>query len=156
MPNYSVLKTGDWEKAGILINRLSTKLNSYIKKRMKEKANMVLDQIRGHLENQDLDWIPLAERTVAMKENDLTLVETGFLKEHLSVIEQPDGQLFVGASPDVVHPSGLALSDLMIYQEYGTLTIPPRPLIRPTYEEVKSKIGSEFAAYMKDFVEGDE
>ena len=39
--------------------------------------------------------------------------------------------------------------------EYGTATQPGRPLIRPTYDEVKSQFKKEWKEYLQDLVKGE-
>lgn len=149
---------GDWAKAGVVLKKLGANLNPVAKGKLYENGNLVLETIQGHIDNQDLDWTPLAPSTVKMKGNSTVYVETGSLKNGLTVRKIKSSAdnlvLFVGASPWKKHtPSGLKMSDLMIYLEYGTERIPPRPLIQPSFEEVKDKIMNEWKDFIKDIID---
>lgn len=138
---------GDWAKAGTILKALSVKLMPLAQAKLYENGNLVLETLKGHIDKQDLNWTPLAKSTVRKKDGEKIYIETGALKEGLSIRKikssKNDVTIFVGASPWKKHtPSGLKFSDLMIYLEYGTSTIPPRPLIQPTYDELEKKLKS--------------
>ena len=96
--------------------------------------------------------------SIAMKDGDETIyVETGFLKDNLKVrkVKSPKNGVtyFIGADAWTTHkPSGLKFSNLMIYLEYGTSKIPPRPLIRPTLDEVEQEIKKHWESCLKDII----
>ena len=141
-------KFGDWTKAGVVLQSLSSnKIVPAFSAQIKEDGNLVLERIISHIDSQDLNWTPLSERTIELKNGDETIyVETGFLKSNLKVrkVKAPKNGVtyFIGADAWTKHPSGLKFSDLMIYLEYGTSDIPPRPLVRPTWEEVQPIVKS--------------
>lgn len=150
---------GDWTKAGIILQALSSgSIVPAFSARLKDDGEMILKKLTGHIERQDLNWVPLAESTIAIKNGDDTIyVETGFLKEHLKVrkVKSPKNGVtyFIGADAWTTHkPSGLKFSDLMIYLEYGTSRIPPRPLIRPTLDEVERTIKKHWESCLKDLI----
>lgn len=135
-------KFGEWTKAGIILQGMSVRLLPAFQAQLREDGEFILNTLRGHIDAQDLPWTPLSERTVEMKHGDETIyVETGFLIDNLQVRKVKSSKdnmtLFIGASPWKHTKEGLKLSDLMIWLEYGTDKIPPRPLIRPTWEEVE-------------------
>lgn len=141
---------GDWKRAGVVLKNLATKIAPIAQARLYEDGEMVLEKMKGHIDAQDLNWRPLADSTIAMKNGDDTIyVQTGWLKENLSVRRLKSSvkgsTIFIGASPWKTHPSGVKFSDLMIYLEFGTVNMPPRPLIRPTFEEVKKEIRKEWS-----------
>ena len=150
---------GDWAKAGVVLKRLAVNLNPFAKGMLYEDGQLVLETIQGHIDNQDLNWIPLAKSTVRAKGRDDIYVETGSLRNGLTVRKikssKDDLVLFVGASPWKRHaPSGKKMSEILIFLEYGTSRIPPRPLVEPTFEEVKSKIQKEWRGAIADFIGG--
>lgn len=155
-------KFGDWARAGQMLQVLSTgQIIPAFEAQIKSDGELILNTLKEHIEKQDLNWTPLSERTIAFKDGDETIyVETGFLKEHLKVrkVKSPKNGLtyFIGADAWTTHkPSGLKFSDLMIYLEYGTSRIPPRPLIRPTMIELESVIRKHWEKCIKDLVKGD-
>ena len=150
---------GDWARAGVILKRLAVNLNPFAKGMLYEDGQLVLETIQGHIDKQDLNWIPLANSTVRAKGSDDIYVETGSLRNGLTVRKikssKDDLVLFVGASPWKRHaPSGKKMSEILIFLEYGTSRIPPRPLVEPTFEEVKSKIQKEWRGAIADFIGG--
>lgn len=157
-----VSKFGDWAKAGQILQVLSSgTIVPAFEAQIREDGELILNKVKQHIDNQDLNWTPLSPRTIAMKNgSDTIYVETGFLKDNLKVrkVKSPKNGLtfFIGADAWTTHkPSGLKFSDLMIYLEYGTANIPPRPLIRPTMNEVESTIKNHWRELLKDLVKGD-
>jgi hypothetical protein len=149
-------KFGDWTKAGAVLQALGKNLKTRFSVQLQEDGEFILSTLKGHIENQDLNWRPLEPETVIRKGNDLIYIETGFLFDNLEVrkVRAPkDGiTFFVGASAWKRTPDGVKLSDLMIWLEYGTHVIPPRPLIRPTLEEVTPIITKNWGEILKKII----
>ena len=151
--------TGDWNRAGLYMRNLAVKLKPAFEAQLWEDGQMVLEKMQGHIDSQDLSWTPLAERTVELKGGDDTIyVETGALKNGLTVrrikSSARGSTIFIGASPWKRHEGGMKMSDLMIWLEYGTDKIPPRPLVRPTIEEVEDIIKSHWKELFQELVKG--
>ena len=150
---------GDWKKAAILLKNLEKKLAPYMDGTLYEKGEFVLKRLHEHIENQDLNWTPLSERTVELKGGSTTIYfETGQLKDGLVVrrlkSDVKGSTIIIGASPWKTHkPSGEKMSNIMMWLEYGTDKIPPRPLIRPTYDEIKPLLEKEWKQVLKDFID---
>ena len=68
---------------------------------------------------------------------------------------QNGATLFVGASAWKRTPDGVKFSDLMIWLEYGTDKIPPRPLVEPTIEEVEDILKDHWKDLFESLVKGD-
>ena len=151
-------KFGDWTRAGVVLQGLSVNLVPAFKAQLDDDGNLILKTLIDHIDAQDLPWIPLAERTIELKGGDKTIyVETGFLKDNLQVRRVKSVAngvtLFIGASAWKKTPEGVKLSDLMIWLEYGTDKIPPRPLIRPTWDEVEPILKENWRSILQDFIE---
>lgn len=149
--------TGDWNRAGAYLKNLSVKLHPAFEGQLYEDGKFILDKIQKHIDSQDLSWTPLSQRTIELKGGDSTIyVETGQLKNGLVVrrikSSTKGSTLFIGASPWKRHESGMKMSDLMIWLEYGTDKIPPRPLIRPTIDEVKNILKEHWENLMKELI----
>ncbi len=149
--------TGDWKKAGVYLKSLSVKLYPAFAAQIDEDGKMVLEVLKGHIDSQDLNWTPLKERTIVLKGGDDTIyVDTGQLKDGLTVrrikSKIKGSTIFIGASPWKRHKKGMKMSDLMIWMEYGTDKLPPRPLVQPTYDEVKDIIEKNWENKLKDIV----
>ena len=141
MSDFSLKMTGDWNRAGVHLQSIAVKLRPMFEGQLYEDGELILEKMRGHIDAQDLNWTPLAKRTVELKGGDTTIyIETGKLREGLCVrrikSSVKGSTIFVGASPWKKHGE-VKMSDLMIWLEYGTDKIPPRPLVQPTLEEVK-------------------
>ena len=155
-------KFGDWTKAGQILQVLSSGgIVSAFQAQLKDDGELILKTLKGHIDNQDLNWVPLSNKTIELKNGSETIyVETGFLKDNLKVrkVRSPKNGItyFIGADAWTTHkPSGLKFSDLMIYLEYGTTNIPPRPLIRPTMEELENTIKNHWTTLLKNLVKGE-
>lgn len=151
--------TGDWNRAGLFMKNLAVKLKPAFEARLWEDGQLVLEKMRGHIDDQDLNWTPLAERTVELKGGDTTIyVETGKLRDGLTVrrikSSTRGSTIFVGASPWKRHEGGMKMSELMIWLEYGTDKIPPRPLVQPTIEEVEGILRDNWKDLMKELIKG--
>ena len=157
MSNIGLTLTGDWNKAGAYLKNLSIKLKPAFEAQLYEDGQFVLEKMRGHIDNQDLNWTPLSKRTVELKGGDDTIyVETGALRDGLVVRRIKStvkgSTIFVGASPWKRHEGGMKMSDLLIWLEYGTDKIPPRPLVQPTIEEVENILKTHWKDLMKELI----
>lgn len=153
--------TGDWNRAGLLLRNLAVNLCPAFQAQFEEDGQFVLETMQGHIDKQDLSWTPLAEHTIELKGGDTTIyVETGTLRNGLSVrrikSSMTGSTIFVGASPWKKHaPSGAKLSDLLIWLEYGTDKLTPRPLVEPTIKEVQDILKDHWTDLFKDLVKGE-
>lgn len=153
-----ISKFGDWTRAGAVLQGLSVNLCPAFKAQLQEDGELMLKTVLDHIDRQDMNWTPLSERTIELKGGDSTIyVETGYLKNNLEVrrVKAPkDGlTLFIGASAWKTTPDGVKFSDLMIWLEYGTDKIPPRPLIRPSWEEVEPTIKNNWRELLQSLIE---
>lgn len=154
-----VTSTGDWHKCGVLLKALATKLMPVCKAKLYENGKVVVETMQEHIDKQDLPWEALSDTTLRLKEDERIYIETGYLRDNIGVrkVKSSANEVayFIGASPWKTHkPSGEKFSDIMMYMEYGTVTQPPRPLVRPTYKEVKDELKEEWSDYLKDLVRG--
>lgn len=147
---------GDWKKAGITLKRLSASLFPLAKIKLKEDGDYILEVLQGHIDAQDLPWVQLSESTIKQKKDGTIYVETGELRDGFVVRQVKSSNkgstLFIGASPWKRHSSGLKMSELMLFLEYGTSRIPPRPLIRPVKEEVESYLKDSFPDLLEQLI----
>lgn len=159
MGDMTLTLTGDWNRAGVYLRNLAVKLKPAFEALLYEDGQLVLEKMREHIDSQDLNWTPLAERTIELKGGDDTIyVETGKLRDGLVVRRIKStvrgSTLFIGASPWKRHEGGMKMSELMIWLEYGTDKIPPRPLVQPTIEEVEDIIKGHWKDLMKELIKG--
>lgn len=159
MSDISLKMTGDWNRAGLHLQNLAVKLKPAFQAQFDEDGKFVLEKMQSHIDKQDLSWTPLSETTVEMKGgDDIILVETGQLRNGLSVrrikSSVKGSTIFVGASPWKRHEGGMKLSDLLIWLEYGTDKMPPRPLVEPTVQEVEKILRDHWKDLLEDLVKG--
>lgn len=144
---------GDWKGAGIALKNLSTRIEPLAQAQLYEDGEIVLGKMVGHIDAQDLGWTPLSDDTIRQKDSSTIYIDTKWLRDNLSVRRVKGGTVFVGASPWKTHaPSGRKFSELMMFQEYGTSTQPPRPLVRPTWEEVEPVIKKNWRDLVKRMI----
>lgn len=145
--------TGQWDETGIVLKNLSTQIKPKADRRLEKDGKRVLEQMRGHIDRQDLGWTPLSEETVRIKGHSQVYIDSNWLYSNLEVERRGDS-VFIGASSSKTHPKGLNFVDLMRYNEYGTSTQPPRPLIRPTWEGLESEIQKGWLDIFKEIISG--
>ena len=149
---------GDWNRAVLHLKTIGANLEPQFQAKFEEDGNFVLETMRNHIDSQDLGWTPLSEKTIELKGGDDTIyVETGQLRNGLGVrrVKSSNGTtIIVGASPWKRHEGGMSLSDLLIWLEYGTDKIPPRPLLEPTIEEVKDILQDHWKDLFEQIVKG--
>lgn len=155
----SLKMSGDWNRAGLHLQNLAVKLKPAFEAQFMEDGEFVLKTMQGHIDSQDLSWTPLSKHTVELKGGDTTIyVETGALRNGLCVRRIKStvrgSTIFVGASPWKRHEGGMKLSDLLIWLEYGTDKIPPRPLVQPTIKEVEKILKDHWKDLFEDLVKG--
>ena len=149
---------GDWAKAGVVLRGLSNtkRVRGVFKDALDMNGEMIKDKLVKHIDAQDLNWVPLSPHTVALKGHDKIYIETGSLKKGLAVrtMRSPSNgyAVFIGASAWARNVDGRKLSDVMTWLEYGTSKMPARPLIRPTWNEVKSKVKADMRKTLRGIV----
>lgn len=153
----SISKFGDWSRAGIVLQTLANEIRPAFKAQLDEDGNLIEKTLKEHINAQDLSWSPLSEKTIELKHgNSKVYIDSGYLRDNLEVrkIRAPSNgyTLFIGASAWKKTDSGVKFSDLMIWLEYGTANIPPRPLIRPTFEEIKPLLENNWKKVLEGLV----
>ena len=162
--SISLKMTGDWKRAGITLKNLAVKLYPAFELQLQEDGNFILERMREHIDNQDLNWSPLAESTIALKGGDDTIyVDSGALRDGLTVrrvkSSTKGSTFYIGASPWKRHTNArtgesVNMNTLMIWLEYGTDKMTPRPLIQPTFEEVQDIIKDNWEECFKKLCKG--
>lgn len=152
-------KTGDWVGLSKTLKELSKNLFIRCEVLMDKNGKLVEDSMRQHIERQDLPWAPISETSLRMGASETIYVETGFLRDNLLAKKVTSTKhqvtFFVGASSKTTHqPSGDRLVNIMMMMEYGTSKQPPRPLIRPTWEELLPLIKNEWLELIDDLISG--
>lgn len=150
---------GDWGRVNKYFQNLSEKLKPSFTLQVWEDGEMVLEELNNHIDSQDLGWTPLSNKTIEIKGGDTTiLVDTGELKNGIEVKRVKDtsngSTIYIGFPSDKRHSSGMSMSELMIWLEYGTDKIPPRPLVKPTIDDVSDMIRKNWEGLMQELIKG--
>lgn len=157
-------KYGDWARAGTFLADLAPRSKKLSEEALRLQADKFKDKLEAHIDNQDIRWIPLTEDTVRQKKESnvaqMAWYETGTLRNNVEIrkIKSPEADvvIFVGFSPWRKHEyAGISMSHLANIIEYGWGAIPPRPLIRPTFDEVESEMYADVVKLGNDIVNGD-
>lgn len=108
-------------------------------KEVEEFGNAIMDEVIDHVEKQDLGWEPLSVATIARKGMEYAYVDRGEFVSNIELeIKRTPRTIQIRVGPSRrKHYSGVSFQELAAYLEYGTTTIPARPLWRPSFERVK-------------------
>lgn len=131
--------TGDWNKLANKLTSLPSDIAQAKEQGLEKAGDETVKTIKGHLERQDLGWTPLDESTIKEKGHSKILIETGTLASSIKLTEVSKDAIFIGAN-DTSYPNGESVNDVLKYHEFGTETEPPRPLVRPSFNEVQPKV----------------
>ena len=159
----SLKLTGDWKKAGIVLKNLSVRLYPAFELQLQKDGDFVLETMKSHIDSQDLGWVKLADSTIELKGGDDTImIDSGQFKNGLVVRRVKSttkgSTFFIGASPWKKHKNArtgesVPFDSLMIWLEYGTDKMPPRPLIRPTWDEIEPILKENWRSLLGDIIE---
>ncbi len=133
--------TGGWEKTKAWLN--SVKFGLFmgdLESDFQTTAKSIEKSVMSAIVGQRFDWVPLANSTIAKKGHDAIYIETNFYLDSLDVKVSKSGRfnLELAVFPQGTHPSGIDMQTLARWLEFGTATIPARPLWRPALEEVSN------------------
>lgn len=105
-------------------------------------AEDIAEEARTIILEQRYKWAPLSPGYKAYKEREgldpRKLIATGDYVDNIGAYEK-EGKIFVGPLPGIHEESGLTYVHLSRIHEYGTETIPARPLWRPLASKVLRK-----------------
>lgn len=138
------------------LNVLNTELRVSPYKYVEEVAQQIVDEAIQILDTQKYNWQPLQEdylnKKIRVGRDPRILIATGFYQDHISWGHRADGTVWVGVE-DVIHPDAdLPLVVLARIHEFGTSTIPARPLWRPLLSKYM-RSNEKFAARYRKEVE---
>jgi hypothetical protein len=120
---------------------------------LKELIKALIEEAKQILESQSYNWVPLTERYADYKMDhgldDRILIATGFYRDHIGW-GVTHNKIWFGV-PNITHePSGLPLPVLARIHEFGTATIPARPLWRPLLSKYAREAPNFAKRYKKE------
>lgn len=133
--------TGDWGRFKKFANNFGKDMKSSAKDLQKKQATMIKEDIIEGVTSQSRGLKPLAKATVETKGHGTILVDTSEMINSFEIQNHGDTAII---SPQGTHKSGLTNEELATIHEYGTNKIPPRPFVRPVYDEYKDKVPKEY------------
>ena len=152
----SITLDGDWERLQRCLFGLANNLNPDFIAQFDEDGEFVVEKMKGHIAAQDLGWAPLSPNTIRLKGHSTIYVETGTIYGSIEAKKISSGAggctIIVGVPAGAGHPSGYSMGTIMGWLEYGTSKQPPRPLIRPVYDEVQSILQEHWKSLFLDEV----
>lgn len=140
--------TGDWDKIQKFCKDFGKDLEKEGKKYISEQSKMVQQTVQDKIKSGE-GMKALKPSTIAKKGSNRPLIETGTLLDSISV--EIKGLSFT-VKPTGDNPSGLTNEQQAIYHEFGTERIPPRPFMRPSYEEVEPKLKEEISEVVSNII----
>ncbi len=133
--------TGGWGKTKAWLN--SVKFGLFMRNLeadFEATAKSIEKNVASAIIGQRFDWVPLANVTIAKKGHDTIYIESRFYVDSLNVKVSKSGRfnLQLAVTPQGTHPSGIDMQTLAKWLEFGTATIPARPLWRPAIKEASN------------------
>lgn len=137
---------GDWKKLKKALNNLG-KFTDDIQEVGKKAGEYVELKIKDNIENQSLNLAPLAQeywrRKIAEGYDPRILIRTGEYLDSIKIVDiQETGNgisIFVGVE-DGITETGISMSELATYIEYGTRKQPARLPITQSWEKMRSEV----------------
>ena len=106
-------------------------------------------KIKEKIDAQPENWEPLSKDYLKEKKrkgyDHRIWIARGILRRHLKVVKFGHANYAVTIPPDATYPEGVSIRKVMLINEFGTLDgrVPARPLLRPTRDEVKTRLATE-------------
>ncbi len=142
--------TGDWDRLSKVLDRAANGFKSEQAKALGRSLKRIERTVLGHIDNQDLDWEPLAEayadRKMARNLSPDILRATNEMYQNITTAQPTAWTGMVGVQRGVKSKDGDDVTDIALIHEQpdddGKI-IPARKLWQPTFEEMKDEIAGE-------------
>jgi phage gpG-like protein len=151
----SLDRFGDWERALLAFSpvRASHIIDKNFKQAMRRNAQVIRRNIVLGVRKGRAEWPPLATATILRKRSSAPLVDTGDMRNSVSVIDQGNS-VFVGVPRSVKNRDGTELVRIGAVHEFGAViskegaeravVIPARPWIKPGIEESRDTVAENW------------
>jgi hypothetical protein len=138
-PEVTIGTFGDWAGVTAELNRLPATLKSSALYGQRKAAEKLLKIVKGHIDNQDLNWAPLIRPDLS---NDpRILVDNETYRNNIKTW-QVGGQRFVGVKRDVINTRGQFVWMVAALHEFKSYNGGPfRGLWTPSVEEMGGAAG---------------
>lgn len=120
-------------------------------KQNKKFADELVKEAKSIIRKQSFKWKPLTDKYAKYKkrkglDHRILVATRDYLNNGIGTWKQ-DGFIFAGPLPGIHKPSGLTYKYLARIHEFGTETIPARPLWRPLHSRMIRKRKTFSKAY---------
>jgi len=132
---------GDWVQVYSWLNGLKVAPMGESSNALENLGKAIQKKVKQHITDQDIDWVPLSSYTIQKKGHDRIYLETlEYTKKiDFDVLKSSASKWELIVYPKGDHQaSGLSMQLLAMYLEYGTKSIPARPLWRVVFEELET------------------
>jgi hypothetical protein len=132
-------KIGDWRAVEQAFSELGPNIKRASRRGQNKAADTLLKIVLGHLDRQDLPWVPLKPQTMLNKGNDLILLDTYKYRFNIKKWTDNDGKVLVGVKKGVVYKKKnktIEVSKVAAMHEFGFGRVPKRPLWEPSLREL--------------------
>ena len=129
------LTFGDWNNLYATLDKLKN-VEKEVDDDAQQQAEMLKQAIQSYVTGQQGGRTPLAPYTVNKKGSSTILIETGTMINSLTVDKVGDADYFIHFTGMNAEKSN---EQVAVENEYGTSKAPPRPFVRPVYEQEGKK-----------------
>jgi len=128
----NITLTGNWTGAKMGLAALPAALQSSSIYGQRKAAEKLVKIVKGHINNQDLSWLPLAPGTNSG--DPRILVDT---EAYYNAIKawRSNFTYYAGVPVSAMNHRGISISEIATRHEYG-FGVPERPLWRPSVDEM--------------------
>lgn len=151
---------GPWKDLEQDLNGIGARLTANLQLTTAQNAEIVRKALVKHIQNQDLQWAKLNPKYLAYKKGNrlstATLIATSeFLQSITTQMSSDKLSAFVGVLRNAKRKDGEPGVLVAEIHEFGSRArnIPPRPLFRPTFAEIKPEVADRFKAAIKEVLE---
>ena len=136
--NIVIEKFGNWEAAARGLAVLGPELASAAMWGQQKAAEKYIKIVKGHIDNQDLGWVPLSENTNSG--DTRILVDTEAYRSAIKAW-RTGYVYYAGVKSSATNHRGTSIVDYATMHEHGWGHVPKRALWEPSYHEMGGAAG---------------
>jgi hypothetical protein len=137
---------GDWGLAENIIRQLDPALKESYRQAQRNYGKKLLNIVKNHIKNEDLDWPELADSTVQRKGSMQIYIDSQDYYDAIKVQSEGPYQIQVGVKAGDTNQKGRDIGMYAAVSEFGHVfpngrRVPKRALWKPSWDEMGGKIG---------------
>lgn len=142
---FDVKPFGNWAMARNASSTLPQTIKRSIRSAEEKVAKKLIKIVKGHIQNQDLNWVPLSPQSIKRKGHDKVYIFTG---TYLNSIKfwQKNYTVHIGIPRGIYEPRNrIELWKIATWMETGmpSRNLPARPVWGPSVEELGGRGGMQ-------------